>query len=193
METLTTNQNYLAEPDENGKPRINPAYYKNVLVDYIKRYTEENKIDTQNIKNNQMLAICLYIYENIFATNHTKAHPNDPHPKSNIPYSHYNISNMLSIYKSICLQFNCIPSLYGFSILSGIDEETVKKYVTPAEVEILKVRREMLRNALSDDRMGRIVLANNDSSFGLEYEKKNAIERETVRQGLALNDLPKLE
>jgi hypothetical protein len=82
--------------------------------------------------------------------------------------------------------------MYGFSILTGIAEDTVKKYVTPADLEILNIRREMLRNALSDDRMGRIVLANNDSSYGLEYEKKNTIERETVKQGLNLSDLPKL-
>ena len=190
MADITTiNTNYLSEPDENGKPRINPLYYKNIIIDYIQRYTEENNINTQSIKNNQMLAICLYIYENIFTTNHTKAYKNDPHPKCNIPYTQYNISNLLSIYKSICLSYGCIPSMYGFSVLSGIDEETVKKYVTPATVEMTNTRREMLRNALSDDRMGRIVLANNDSSYGLEYEKKQAQERETIRQGLTLEDL----
>ena len=187
MEELTTNQNYLTEPDENGKPRINPAYYKNVLVDYIQRFKEDH--NTDKLTNNNMLAICQDIQENVFAQRTNKQYNNN----CNIPYSTHNITALFLIYKSVCLKYGCIPSMYGLSILTGIAEDTIKKYVTPAELEILKVRREMLRNALSDDRMGRIVLANNDSSYGLEYEKKNTIERETVRQGLALNDLPKLE
>lgn len=189
MNDITTNQNYLAEPDENGKPRINPAYYKNVIVDYIHRYTQENGITPDKLTNNNMLAICQEIQEAVFNPSDIKQH----NPKCNIPYTTHNLTELFYIYKSVCVKYGRIPSLYGFSILTGIAEDTIKKYVTPADLEILNIRREMLRNALSDDRMGRIVLANNDSSYGLEYEKKNTIERETVRQGLALNDLPKLE
>ena len=55
------------------------------------------------------------------------------------------------------------------------------------------LRRELLRNLLADDKTGRIVLANNDASFGLEYEKKNAVERETIKAGLSMGELPQLQ
>lgn len=192
MEEITTTQNYLSQPDENGQPRINPSYYKTILSDFIDRYMQDNNIQPDKITNNKMLAICQSIYESIFSNHVDKDKPTNPTRKCNIPYSQYNIATLLDIYKSTLIKYNCFPSLFGFSILTGIQEETVKRIVTPSQLEILNIRREMLRNALSDDRMGRIVLANNDSSYGLEYEKKNVIERETVKQGLNLTELPKL-
>lgn len=192
---METTQNYLTELDENGQPQINIEYYRNTITDLITRYIEESQtnpykptINADKITNNNMLSICIYIYESLFKRE--KAYKTDS--ACNIPYTQYNITALLQLYIDIVQSYGCIPSLYGFSRMTGIQEDTIKK-VTPATMEILNIRREMLRNALSDDRMGRIVLANNDSSFGLEYEKKNTIERETVRQGLALNDLPKLE
>ena len=193
METI---QNYLTELDENGQPQINVDYYRNTITDLITRFIEESQtnpykptINPDKITNNNMLSISLYIYDAVFKN--IQKHHDDC--KCNVPYTQHNITALLKLYIDIVMSYGCIPSLYGFSRMTGIQEETVKKKVTPSALEILNVRREMLRNALSDDRMGRIVLANNDSSYGLEYEKKNTIERETVRQGLNLSDLPKLE
>lgn len=193
MENIT---NFLTETDENGQNKIDISYYKNTINDLIIRYIEETQtnpykptINADKITNNNMLSICIYIYESLFKRE--KAYKTDA--ASNIPYTQYNITSLLNLYVDIVQSYGCIPSLYGFSRMVGIQEETIKKIVTTSSMEMLNLRREMLRNALSDDRMGRIVLANNDSSFGLEYEKKNTIERETVKQGLALNDLPKLE
>lgn len=188
--TKETDTNYLTTTDENNKPMINPTYYKNILIDYIETYKQENEL--KKLTNNDMLSISLTIYENIFTSNHTPTRKNDNTPKNNIPYTPYNISALLDIYKSTWIRYNCVPSLYGFSILTGIAEDTVKKYVTASCVEISNLRREMLRNELYNDKTGRIVLANNDASFGLEYEKKNNIERETIKQGLSIVDLPKL-
>lgn len=192
MDNIT---NFLTETDENGQNKIDINYYKNTINDLIVRFIEETQnnpykptINADKITNNNMLSICIYIYETLFKRE--KAYKTDA--ASNIPYTQYNISALLQLYIDIVQSYGCIPSLYGFSRMTGIDENTVKK-VTPSSIGIVNIRAEMLRNALSDDRMGRIVLANNDSSYGLEYEKKNTIERETVRQGLALNDLPKLE
>ena len=192
MDNIT---NFLTETDENGQNKIDINYYKNTINDLIVRFIEETQnnpykptINADKITNNNMLSICMYIYETL--VKREKAYKTDA--ASNIPYTQYNISALLQLYIDIVQSYGCIPSLYGFSRMTGIDENTVKK-VTPSSIGIVNIRAEMLRNALSDDRMGRIVLANNDSSYGLEYEKKNTIERETVRQGLALNDLPKLE
>ena len=182
-------QNYLSTLDENNKPMINPAYYKNVINDYIQTYLQEHNKTPDKLTNNNMLSICNEIRERIFK-NDNKRYITDK--SANIPYTQFNIDSLLNIYRDILLYYNCVPSLYGFSILTGLDEGTIKK-VSPSSSEILNLRREMLRNELYNDRMGRIVLANNDSSFGLEYEKKNTLERETIKQGLSVSDLPRLE
>lgn len=186
MENTT---NFLPELDENGQNKIDVDYYRNVITEYITEYIDTANIDRNKITGNDLLSIFSQIQEKIFKP----LKPTFTNKKCDIPYTQYNITELLKIYVNICLVYKVHPSLFSFSILTGITEEIVKKYVTASSLTILNYRREMLRNDLASDRMGRIVLANNDSSYGLEYEKKNTIERETVRQGLALNDLPKLE
>lgn len=186
MDNIT---NYLQETDENGKTKINIDYYRNVITDYITDYINTSGLDRNKLTGNDFLAIFKRIQSQVF-----KPHKNTfPITRCNIPYTDYNINSLYDLYIDICFIYKVHPSLFQFSVLTGLDESTIHKYVTRSQAETLNIRREMLRNDLSNDRMGRIVLANNDSSYGLEYEKKNTIERETVRQGLALNDLPKLE
>lgn len=190
LQTINPNQCYLSEQDENGKPMINPTYYQNIITDYIESYIEQNNIDRNKLNNNNMLSICLDINKAVF-TNLNQAYRTDR--RANIPYTEYNINTLLRIYVDTVISYGCIPSLFAFSQLTGIDEGTAQKYLTPASIEIVNFRREMLRNLLADDKTGRIVLANNDASFGLEYERKNTIERETIKQGLSLGELPKLD
>ena len=119
-----------------------------------------------------------------------KAHkPNTSNRNCNIQYTETNISVLLEIYTSICRDFIIMPSLYGFSLLTGIQEDTVKSIVTPASLEILNSRREYIRNKLADNNLGVTVLANNDPSVGLLYTRQNAIETQAIRQGLSLSDL----
>lgn len=186
MDNIT---NYLQETDENGQNKINIDYYRNIITDYITDYINTSGLDRNKLTGNDFLACFASIHEKVFKP----IKPTFTNKKCDIPYTQYNISELLKIYVNICLLYKIHPSLFAFSVLTGITEEIVKKYVTTSSLTISNFRREMLRNDLASDRMGRIVLANNDSSYGLEYEKKNTIERETVRQGLALNDLPKLE
>ena len=185
---MEASTNLLPETDSDGKQLINPVYYKNIIVDHINNYIQENNLNIDKINGNTFLAIFTGIYPAVFKP----IKPVKNNYKCDIPYTTSNIKSLLHVYVEICLSYSIHPSLYAFSILTGITEEIVKKYVTPAGLTILNIRREMLRNELASDRMGRIVLANNDSSYGLEYEKKNTIERETVKQGLNLTDLPKL-
>lgn len=182
-ELLQISNNYLTETDENGQRKVNATYYYNVINDSIQAYMEEHKLT--KISGNDLLAIFNETRQRIFACDHNQPH----NRKCNIPYTQYNISTLLQIYINLCMNYKCNPSLFGFSTLTGINEDAIKQYVTLAHSEILNIRREMLRNELYNDRMGRIVLANNDSSYGLEYEKKQAQERETIRQGLTLEDL----
>ena len=190
LQTITDNQNYLPTTDENNKPMIDPTYYQNIITEYIESYIESNNLDRTKLNNNNMLSICLNINKAVF-TNHNQAYRTDR--RANIPYTEYNINTLLKIYVDTVISYGCIPSLFAFSQLTGIDEGTTQKYLSPASIEILNFRREMLRNLLADDKTGRIVLANNDASFGLEYERKNTIERETIKQGLSLGELPKLD
>jgi hypothetical protein len=182
---VTISNNYITETDENGQPIINPDYYKNILVDHINEYINTSGIDRNKISGNDFLAIFSQLHNTIFKPDK----PLKNNYKCNIPYTTDNISRLLNVYIEICYLYKINPSLFAFSVLTGITEEVVKKYVTLSGLTITNIRREMLRNELYNDRMGRIVLANNDSSYGLEYEKKQAQERETIRQGLTLEDL----
>lgn len=181
--------NYLTTLDENNKPMINPAYYKNVIIDYIELYRHDNDIPRNKLTGNDLLSVFLTIQENIFKPTTTLK----DNKQCNIPYTENNITLLWDIYRNISVSYKIPPSLYAFSILTGIQEQTAMKYVTPSRIETTNIRREMLRNELYNDRMGRIVLANNDTSYGLEYEKKNTVEREQIRQGLALSDLPQIQ
>lgn len=194
--TITTGANYLPTQDENGKPMIDPTYYKNIITDHINHFIEESQanpykptIDPDKLTNNQMLTILKYIYQSIF-TNPSRAYITDR--RCNVPYTDYNINTLYLLYMDIVQSYGCIPSFYGFSSMTGLSEDIIHRYVTSSDSEITNTRREMLRNLLADDKTGRIVLANNDSSFGLEYERKNTVERETIRRGLGVQDLPRL-
>ena len=185
---METSQNYLTEQDENGKQKINATYYKNIISDYIQEYIEETHTERNKLDGNDLLAVYRQIQQAVFRPSTTPQSNN----RCNIPYTTYNIEALFTIYVDISTSYKIPPSLFAFSILTGIDEETTKKYLTLAGFEISNLRREMLQNKLYSDKTGAIVLANNDSSFGLEYERKNTIERETIKQGLSLQDLPQL-
>lgn len=186
--TPTTGANYLPTQDENGKPMIDPSYYKNIIADRIQAYMEETGTDRTKIDGNDLLTIYRETQEAIFKPSYTPQSNN----RCNIPYTPYNIETLFKLYISISTAYKVPPSLFAFSILTGIDEGTTEKYLTLAGFEISNLRREMLRNKLYSDKTGAIVLANNDTSYGLEYEKKNTVERETIKRGLSLQELPQL-
>ena len=80
----------------------------------------------------------------------------------------------------------------GFEYYTGIDDETVIKYVTSAPFEITKARKNNIQNALSNTTVGQITLANNDGDTGLMYTAQNMIQSEQIKQGLSVSDLYKL-
>lgn len=180
--------NYSLIQEDNNNPAINPDYYKNIINDHIETYLQDNGIKRDKLTANDLLSVYQTIYNHIF-----KPPKNKPdNAKCNINYTEENITALWEVYINITLSYKVPPSVFAFSVLTGIQEETTKKYVTSARIETLNYRREMLRNELYTDKMGRIVLANNDQSYGLEYEKKNNVEREQIKQGLTLQDLPQI-
>ena len=172
--------------DESGN--INKLYYYNATLDIIRREAEQDSIDLNKITANQLrayLRICYHIlYEPRKAQHYNNA--------CIIPYTEDNILLLLYLYIEVCERFSCIPSLLGFERYTGIQEDTVKKYVTSVSSLIGKMRKDFIQNKLSDNPIGVVTLANNDQDTGLLYNRQNMIEKETIKQGLTLNDFVKI-
>lgn len=165
---------------------IYPDYYKNAIQDEINNIIIEWSLNPDKININQFNGIFNEIGKRLFYTD-TQTHINNK--RSNIPYNETNFTILLNIYKDICFKYNLPMSMYGLSLLIHTSEETIKKYVTTADLEIINNRREYTRNKLFDNNLGITVLANNDASVGLLYTRQNAIESQVIKTGLSLNDL----
>ena len=180
MDKFTDNINM----DKNGF--IYPDYYKNAIQDEINNIIIEWSLDPDKININQFNGIFNEIGNRLFKN--TSGY-NPCNKQANIPYNETNFLILINIYKNICFKYNLPMSMYGLSLLIHTSEETIKKYVTSAELEIINNRREYTRNKLFDNNLGLTVLANNDTSIGLLYTRQNAIETQAIRQGLSLSDL----
>lgn len=182
--TIETSANYTGLYDDNNKPIIDKSYYSNVIQDRFKYYLEILNYNPDKLSANHLNAIFRRIQKDIFSINANQGH----NEKCNIPYTDTNISILFDIYNTICSDFVCMPSIHGFSILTGIDDDKIKE-VTSITSENLKDRREFIRNKLADNNLGVTVLANNDTSVGLLYTRQNAIESQAIKTGLSLSDL----
>ena len=180
------NTDKTANLDDNN--RLNRAYYFNATVDIIEREAQNENYDLTKINANKLRAYLRVCYHSLFEPEQKTIH----NYASIIPYNEDNILILLNIYIEVCEHYSCIPSLIGFERYSGIQEDTVKKYVTRATSLLCKMRKDFVQNKLSDTPIGVTVLANNDSDTGLMYNRQNMIERETVKQGLTLNDFVKI-
>ena len=167
---------------------LNYSYYKNATLDIISRQATQDNIDLSRITSNQLRACFRSCYYALFKPDNTSFN----NYSCNIPYSEKNINILFNIYIEVCERFSCIPSLYGFSRYSGIDEDTTQKYVTGARFEMVKSRKDYIQNSMSNSQVGVITLANNDSDSGLMYNRQNLIDHETVKQNLTLNDIRQL-
>ena len=172
--------------NENGL--VDKAYYKNAILDIIDRFIQERGYDTKHITANHLNACLTQCKHTLFESNETYISNTYTNP---IFYTNANIEILYQIYLEVCEMYICIPSLYGFSRLTGIQEDTTQEYLTSASLETLKHRREYIQNKLADSTLGVTVLANNDSSVGLMYTAKNQIRQETIKQ-ISMDNLPKL-
>ena len=174
--------------DSNGN--IKPDYYKNVINDLINQIIIEWDIDKDKLNINRFNGIFNEIGNRIFYTDsQTKNH----NKKCNIPYNEYNITSLFYIYKDICYKYNIPMSVYSFGLLTHIEDGTVKKYVTSIESEIINNRREFVRGKLFENNLGVTVLANNDASVGLMYNRQNTIEKSVISRGISFSDLRPIE
>lgn len=176
----------LQNIDSDGN--INAAYYENAIRELIPRYADMLNYDINKLTSNNLLAISNHIYKTLFKPQTTIKN----NQKCNIPYNEYNFKTLLDIYSHIALDYNALPSLYTFSCLTGIQEETLRDYVTDAGQVMVKSRKEYLINRLNENNIGVMTLANNEQSIGLMYNRQNIIDHATVKQSLNVNDLVKL-
>ena len=173
--------------DEQG--HLDEGQYLNAITDIINRTIDEYGYDPKHITANHLNACFTACRRALFDK------PTYATQRYNTDLSLYTTDNMealFRVYLNICERFVCIPSLYGFYRLTGIEEETTVKMLTPSSIEILKSRKEYIQNKLADSTLGVTVLANNDSSVGLMYTAQNQIRQETIKQGLTMSNLPKL-
>ena len=178
--------NTIVNIDQNGA--INPAYYKTACFDIIERNAAARDIDLNKITSNQLKSLLRECYYTLFKPTKNSF----PNNRCNVPYTTENITALLDIYTAICERFCCIPSLFGFERFTGITEETTQKYVTASRLELTKQRKLFIQNKLTESPVGVIALANNDQDTGLMYNRQNMVEKETIKQGLTLNDFIKI-
>lgn len=173
--------------DEGGK--LDRKYYKTAILDTIARTIEEYGYDPKHITANHLNACLTACRHAFFDTEHTYI----SNPNSNpLIYSTDAMEKLFTIYMEVAEIYACIPSLYGMERLTGVDDTVISQYLTPASLTVLKSRKEYIQNKLADSTLGVTVLANNDSSVGLMYTAQNQIRQETIKQGLAVDNLPKL-
>ena len=175
-----------ANLDDDGY--INSDYYRNASLDIIQREAEERGLDVEKLSANQLVSLLRACY-NILFKPQTRGKDNNA---CNIPYNEENITRLFLVYTELAERFGCIPSVYTFTRYSGIEDDTVYKYVTHARLDVLKTRRNYIQNALSNTTVGQITLANNDADTGLMYTAQNMIQSEQIKQGLSVSDLYKL-
>ena len=177
---------YTVNVNEDGY--INKAYYKNASLDIIQRQIQDKQLDPNKITANQLKALFRQCYYSLFEPETN----NFPPYNANIPYNTKNIEILLSIYTEICEIYSCIPSLYGFTRFTGIEEETIQKYVTAARLEMVKARKDYVQNSLSNSQVGTIALANNDTDTGLMYTRQNLVDKQTIQQNITLKDFVRI-
>ena len=163
--------------------------YYNTAVDIIDRALEERNISERDISANRIMFAFSAVRSALFDTPANTPSMHNTNPRF---YTPDNIQRLFDMYLEIAEHYNVFPSLYAFYRLTGIQEDTTAEYLTSAQSEMLKSRREWIRNKLGESTLGVTVLANNDSSVGLMYTAQNQIRQETIKQGLAMADLPKL-
>ena len=182
------NDNNIISENMIDKDHIDIDYYKNVINDLCKRYISELYPDVNKITNNHLLAIMGCIYNVLFKPNNTSW----CNKKCNIPYNTENIKALFNIYMQLYDNYDCLPSMYSFSRLTGLSEDALYSYLTDIRSELTKNRREKVQGKLYNTPVGVVTLANNDLDTGLMYNRQNIVDHETVKQKLSLNDFVKI-
>lgn len=160
---------------------------ENLFIEYF----ENRGLDITNIetaakmKQNFYNAAFKYIYKHLFSIPDGKYYIK---PK----YSYDDIEILWSIkdiYLELCMTYHVDPTLYGYSLLTGIEYTTLRywgmgEYIqgrnNPQKYkqlsnDIINASAQFTRSDLEDSTLGQITKANHDEEKGLLYARKSAI------------------
>ena len=169
---------------------IDPTYYYNASIDIIERIATDQQIDLQKADTNRINYLLSQCFKILYARNKqvwTNKH-------SIIPYEPENIKRLMNVYLDIVYRYNALPSLAGFVLYSGIDENTARRYeeVTGVCGLVRNSRKNYIQNRLNNTPIGVMTLANNDIETGLLYTRQNIVTHEAVKRSLSFDDLKKI-
>lgn len=163
---------------------INKSYYINAISDIIDRSARDRDRDPNRLTTNQFNAGLGKARNALFIQ--------DTNPLMKIPYTPENITRLIDIYLELCRDYDALPSLDGFQLLTGMDDRTADQYVTPASNTIRKARKAYIQNRLNNNIIGVMSLANNDIDTGLLYTRQNIVAHEVVKRSLSFDDLQRI-
>lgn len=168
---------------------INESYYLNACIDIIDRGIQDRGIDPNKVTSNLFIYFLRQCYKTLFK-------PSKPlYPLGNqciIPYNTTNIQRLIYIYSELVDRYQTLPSVVAFERLTGMEEETIDRYVTNGRDIIRKLRKSAVQNKLYDTTIGVIALANNDIDTGLLYTRQNIVDHATVKKALSFADLKQI-
>ena len=173
--------------------------YESIIFDTFEQAMIDRGYDpnTRKLNGNNANALLRAVYKQVFKPSKTQIN----NQTSNITYNIDNIAILLDIYVDLCQQYNILPSIYGLCRLIGMDDQTLIKYdgqvlVSGERFSIGKIltdaRQTSVLNELYTNNLGVTVLANNETTVNLCYNRQNMIEETAIKQGLSMQELPKL-
>lgn len=151
-----------------------------LILEYCSLYGIDinNYKERTGIKHNEVNNILRYCYKKLFK-------PEKPlynNQASNINYDDIEqLHCVVDVFLDICMFFNKALGLFSFSIFTGINHDTLNRWINsdetsnPKRYALLKTVREYNQGALisnlKDTPVGALAVANNDHETGLEWSK----------------------
>lgn len=167
---------------------INPETIQDQINEVLEQYCTKYNIDLYNygfrssVKHNEVNNILRYIYNSLFKVDK---------PLVNNQYSKLDYNDIKQLkpvvdsFINICMLFNKSLGLFSFSLMTGIEYNTIKLWVTEEGEKVNSPRFHLMKSIkdfntgalvshLKDSTVGALAVANNDIETGLEWAKNNA-------------------
>ncbi len=154
---------------------------KGAFVNFLARgQVDVNNLDAlAKVRHNTFDSGMIEVYNQLFR-------PDKPQPdnkKSLLPYDDLTvIETVVDVYISLCALCDVDSTIHGFSLLTGINENVLKRWqddeLNPARSGFIKRiaqnRIAGIESKLSDHPIGTTALANNSTSLGMLWARNNA-------------------
>ena len=155
------------------------------MMDYLRRIVPDlNYNDIVKIKTTTFKDGFYYCYECLFRPQDKRQYQ----LKTNIDIGDIPLLSVIACkYLSLCSYYNKHLGLDGFCVLTGISHDTVNRWgesPTGLYFDLVKTIRDCNRNSfeesLQDTDLGRMALANNSQTIGLNYGYTAAVQKATA-------------